>query len=155
MKSFLLIIFIQTRIKSLAQFLHINFLRPEVDLTSDHMLLQNVGKVDYRVEGAKLLCLKVKVFRIKLWAKVTSTPHLRWERFWEILWFEKFLKILCWERFCIERDFQTWRWRSLGSKCGAQVTSTPHMRWERFEVWIASQTTHPYFFLRLPGFSSK
>ena len=77
------------------------------------------------------------------------------ERFCVLRDCERFCVEINFERFCIERDFQTWRWRSLGSKCGAQVTSTPHLRWERFEVWIASQTTHPYFFLRLPGFSSK
>ena len=53
------------------------------------------------------------------------------------------------------QNSSTWRWRSLGSNCGARVTSTPHLRWERLEVWIASQTTHPYVFLRLSGFSSK
>ena len=46
----------------------------------------NSFKVDYRVEGAKLLCLKVKVFKIKLRAKVTSAMRkiLRDFAFWDI-----------------------------------------------------------------------
>ena len=71
----------------------------------------------------------------KCGAQVTSTPHLRWERFWEILRFERFLEILSWERFWEilhwER-FSDLKVKVFRIKLWAQVTSTPHLRWERF-----------------------
>ena len=159
MKSFSLIMFYKMCSNYLAQFLYSNFLRPELDFTSDHMILQTVGKVDYRVEGAKLLCLKVKVFRIKLWAKVTSTPHLRWERFWEILRFERFLEILSWERFW---EILHWeRFSDLKVKVfrikvwgASYINATSALR----EIWGLDSLTDNasiFVFLRLSGFSSK
>ena len=71
----------------------------------------------------------------------------------QIIWFCKLLvKLITGLK---AQNSSAWRWRSFRIKLWAKVTSTPHLRWERFEVWIASQTTHPYFFLHLPGFSSK
>ena len=101
MKSLLLIIFNQTCTNSLAQFLYSNFLRPKLDLTSDHMILQTVLKLITGLKAQNSSAWRWRSLGSNCGQKLHQR-HICDERdfaFWENLSDFVLREILHWERF--------------------------------------------------------